>query len=174
MRDFDQADRRQMTTPLLFAAKAANEALADADWLSSDLPDEILQRAGVCIGMGLLDMEYIIDMHRGYTSGTDGRYAYTKVSPFFIPAIISNLAGGNISIKHRLQGPNLCPTAGFAAGCHAVGQAFDVIRAGKADMMLAGATEACISPLTVAGMSLILTVLSDSCTVAKKVIFEVR
>jgi 3-oxoacyl-[acyl-carrier-protein] synthase II len=74
-----------------------------------------------------------------------------RISPFFIPSIITNLASGHIAIRFGLRGPNSCVSTACASGNHAIGESFELIRRGMADVMFAGGTEAVISPLTIGG-----------------------
>lgn len=76
-----------------------------------------------------------------------------RVSPFFVPRILGNMASGNVSIAHGLAGPNLAPATACAAGAHAVGEAALAVRLGLADRMLAGGTEAAIHPLSMVGFA---------------------
>lgn len=76
-----------------------------------------------------------------------------RVSPFFVPQMISNMAAGHISMRHNLRGPSYCPVSACSSGAHAVGEAFRLIKHGYADLMFAGGAEAAISPLAIAGFS---------------------
>ena len=76
-----------------------------------------------------------------------------RISPFFIPMLIANEAAGHIAIKHGIKGPNLCIVTACATGAHSIGDAFRIIQYGDADVMVAGGTEANLTPLTVGGFN---------------------
>jgi 3-oxoacyl-[acyl-carrier-protein] synthase II len=136
---------RKMDPFLQFALAAARLALD-----SSGLPmtSELSERAGVIMGCGLGGISTIEEYHKVLLDSGP-----KKVSPFFIPMIISNMAPGLISIYHGLKGPNLSVQTACAAGTHAIGQAFHMIREGVADVMLCGGVEATISALSIAGFN---------------------
>jgi 3-oxoacyl-[acyl-carrier-protein] synthase II len=136
---------RKMDPFLQFALAAARLALD-----SSRLPmsPELSERSGVIMGCGLGGICTIEEYHKVLLDSGP-----KKVSPFFIPMIISNMAPGLISIYHGLKGPNLSVQTACAAGTHAIGQAFHMIRDGMADVMLSGGVEATISPLSIAGFN---------------------
>jgi 3-oxoacyl-[acyl-carrier-protein] synthase II len=105
-------------------------------------------RAGVIIASGiggfpLIQATHQILMERGPS----------RISPFFIPGSIVNLASGHVSIRFNLQGPSSAPATACAAGAHAIGDAFKIIQRDDADIMLAGGTEGCVSPLAVGGFA---------------------
>ena len=77
----------------------------------------------------------------------------SRVSPFFIPAVITNMASGHITIKYGIRGPNFSVTSACASGAHSIGEAAKYIRSGHCDMMVAGGCEAAITPLAIAGFS---------------------
>jgi 3-oxoacyl-[acyl-carrier-protein] synthase II len=112
------------------------------------LDDERAVKAGCVMGVGLgglITLEETILLLAD--KGPD------RVSPFFIPKLIGNMAPGEISIEFNLKGPNVCLCTACAAGSHAVGEAFEYISRGVADMVLAGGAEAVITPVTVAGFN---------------------
>ena len=126
-----------------FALAAARMALSDA---AVDLDGVDRDRAGVVIGSGigglhLLERQHQILLERGPR----------RISPFLIPGMIINLASGMVSIAHGLRGPNSATATACATGNHAIGDALAMIRHGDADMMLAGGTEAVVTPLAVGG-----------------------
>jgi 3-oxoacyl-[acyl-carrier-protein] synthase II len=105
-------------------------------------------RIGAVIGTGMggvpaLEESYKLLLERG-----PGR-----ISPFFIPSIITNLASGHISMRYGFRGPNSCVATACATGNHAIGDSFEIIRRDAADVMIAGGTEAVITPLTIGGFS---------------------
>lgn len=139
---------------IAFALAAAHEALTDAGLLArAPAPDVRLgpydrDRVGVAIGCGVGAIDEVAAA-AVLLAGSDpgGR----RLSPFFVPRILVNMAAGNVSIAHRLRGPNVAPATACATGAHAIGDAFRLIKHGDADAMLAGGTEACITPVAVAG-----------------------
>jgi 3-oxoacyl-[acyl-carrier-protein] synthase II len=131
-----------------FAVGAAAMAVADS---KLELTEEERWRAGCFIGNGvggLLSLEKTKE-----TLLTKGP---TKVSPYAIPTIIGNLASGQVSIAHGLKGPSYCTTSACSSGAHAIGEAAEWIRRGKVDVMVAGGTEATITPVGIAGFEAML------------------
>jgi 3-oxoacyl-[acyl-carrier-protein] synthase II len=136
---------RKMDPFLQFALAAARLAL---DISRLPMSSELSERSGVIMGCGLGGICTIEEYHKVLLDSGP-----KKVSPFFIPMIISNMAPGLISIYHGLKGPNFSVQTACAAGTHAVGQAFHMIRDGMADVMLSGGVEATISALSIAGFN---------------------
>jgi len=106
------------------------------------------ENVGVIIGVGLCEIDTIEATERAYLDGGP-----RKISPFFIPKVISNLAPGQIAIRHGAKGVNWTPTSACASGTHAIGEAFHLIRRGLQDAVIAGGTESAITPLGVGGFS---------------------
>lgn len=102
-------------------------------------------RAGVAIASGVGSLQEITDGSKVLEE------SYRKLSPYFIPKILINLAAGQVSVRHKLQGPCHSAVTACAAGAHSIGDAANFIRLGYADLMLAGGSESCITPLSVAG-----------------------
>jgi 3-oxoacyl-[acyl-carrier-protein] synthase II len=100
----------------------------------------------VLIGSGIGGMETFETQHRILLERGPGR-----VSPFFIPMMISDMAAGQVSIQFGLKGPNFCTVSACASGAHAIGEALRLIRAGDADVIIAGGSEATITPMALAG-----------------------
>ena len=107
------SELRAMSPASLFALAASNEAVRDAKITMSD---GLSQRTGVAVGMGMADLEYIVES--AYALRDKGP---TKISPYFVPRILTNMAAGLISIKHKLQGPNHSVSTACATGAHAIG-----------------------------------------------------
>ena len=105
-------------------------------------------RFGVIIGSGIGGLPMIERQHSVLLEKGPKR-----ITPFFIPSLIINLAAGHVSIKHNLKGPSSAPATACATGTHAIGDAFRLIRTGEAEMMVAGGTEAVITPTAVAGFA---------------------
>ena len=126
---------------IVTAQMAADDAKLDT---KSEDPD----RVGVIIGSGIGGLPLIEEMHRKLLEKGPSR-----VSPFFIPGLIVNLAAGQISIRFNARGPSSAPATACATGAHAIGDAFKVIQRDEADVMFAGGTEAVVTPLAVGGFA---------------------
>ena len=151
VKEFDPAERidkrevRKMARFTQFAVAAAEEAVRD-----SGLALEEIDRArfGVILSSGIGGLPTIEEEHtRGQQRG------FEKVSPYFVPMAIGNMAAGQIAIRFGLQGMCSCPTTACAGGTNAIGDAFHRIRDGYEDRMLCGGSESCISPLGVGGFA---------------------
>ncbi|MGV8073417.1 MAG: beta-ketoacyl-ACP synthase II [Syntrophobacteraceae bacterium] len=136
---------RKLDPFLRLALGAARLAFEDG---KLSIAPEIAHRAGVYMGCGLGGLTTIEDYHKVLLDGGP-----KKVSPFFIPMLIGNMAPGLISIYHGAKGPNLSVQTACAAGTHAIGQAYHMIRTGMADIMVTGGVESVITPLCVAGFN---------------------
>jgi 3-oxoacyl-[acyl-carrier-protein] synthase II len=121
-------------------------AVMAADNAQFTVRDVERSRSGVLIGTGMGGIPGLEDTHKILLEKGPGR-----ISPFFIPSIITNLASGHIAIRFGLRGPNSCVSTACATGNHAIGDSFELIRRGIADVMFAGGTEAVITPLTIGG-----------------------
>src|SRR5216683_656386 len=126
-----------------FALAAAEMAVRDS---KLDLLRTNLDRVGVIIGTGMGGLETIENTHRALSER-----GHRKVSPFFIPGVIANLAPGQVSLRYGFRGPNFAPVSACATGNHALGQAMLLIECGMADVVLAGGSEATLTPLGLAG-----------------------
>lgn len=138
-------DIKKSDTFIHFAMGAAHFAMED----SGLVIDEANQyRVGVLIGAGMGGLPIIEATHKILLEKGPSR-----VSPFFIPSLIVNLAAGHVSIRYGAKGPNTAPATACTTGLHAIGDAFRHIQIGHADAMIAGGTEAVLSPLSFAGFS---------------------
>ncbi len=137
-------DQRRIDDFILYAVAAADEALNDAAWLPQAEADR--ERTGVILGSGIGGLETI-----AATAIELNEKGPRRVSPFFIPSALINLASGQVSIRHGLKGPNHSVVTACATGAHAVGDAARLIQFGDADVMIAGGAEAAVCPLGIAG-----------------------
>jgi 3-oxoacyl-[acyl-carrier-protein] synthase II len=137
-------DRRKIDDFILYAIAAADEALADSGWKPET--EEERNRTGVIIGSGIGGLGSIYE-----TSIELANKGPRRVSPFFIPSALINLASGQVSIRHGLKGPNHAVVTACATGAHAIGDASRLIMYGDADVMLAGGAEASVNKLGIAG-----------------------
>jgi len=136
---------RRMEKFTQYAVCASKMLMEQAGW---SIPPEEAHRAGVIIGVGLGGIEGIETQHKKLMESGPGR-----ISPFFIPTIIANMAAGMVSIEHGARGANICTTTACASGTHAVGSAFSEIKLGRNDVMICGGTESTITPLSIAGFN---------------------
>jgi 3-oxoacyl-[acyl-carrier-protein] synthase II len=137
-------DQKKMDRFIHFALVAATEAVEDSGWQP---PDEDARCAtGVMIGSGIGGLETIFDASTLVLQGKARR-----LSPFFIPSALINLASGHVSIKYGFKGPNHSVVTACATGVHAIGDAARLIQLGDADVMVAGGAEAAVNILGMAG-----------------------
>ncbi|MDQ0319767.1 3-oxoacyl-[acyl-carrier-protein] synthase II [Pararhizobium capsulatum DSM 1112] len=139
-------EQRKVDSFIIYAMAAADMALQDADWHPQTDDDQIA--TGVLIGSGIGGLEGIVE--GGYTLRDKGP---RRVSPFFIPGRLINLASGQVSIRHKLRGPNHSVVTACSTGAHAIGDAARLIGFGDADVMVAGGTESPISRIALAGFA---------------------
>jgi len=139
----DKKEAKRMDRCTQFAVAASKMAFEDS---GIDLTTEDRERIGTMIGTGIGGMDTLHDQYQNLFDKGPGR-----VSPFFIPMMIGNMVAGQTSITLGLQGPCSCIVTACATGTNAIGDAFKVIQRGDADVMVAGGTEAAISPIAVAG-----------------------
>jgi len=137
-------DRRRMDDFIVYALAAATEAVHDAGWTPTD--EESLERTGVMIGSGVGGLPAIDD-----TSKTLAKDGPRRVSPFFIPMSLINLASGHVSIRFGFKGPNHAVVTACSTGAHAIGDAARLIALDDADVMIAGGAEATVCRIGIAG-----------------------
>jgi 3-oxoacyl-[acyl-carrier-protein] synthase II len=137
-------DQRRVDDFILYAIAAADEAVKDSGWVAET--EEQKERTGVIIGSGIGGLATIEK-----TSVELFEKGPRRVSPFFIPSALINLASGQVSIRHGFKGPNHSVVTACATGAHAVGDAARLIKYGDADVMIAGGAEAAICPVGIAG-----------------------
>ncbi|MBK1726431.1 beta-ketoacyl-ACP synthase II [Halorhodospira neutriphila] len=138
-------EARRMDPFIHYALGACSEAMADS---GVEVGEENADRIGISLGSGIGGLQGIENGHRTLLESGP-----RKVSPFLVPSSVINMAAGNISIRHGLRGPNLSTVTACASGTHNIGLSARLIRAGDADVMIAGGTEKCVTPLGLAGFS---------------------
>lgn len=149
----DARSAKRMERFCQFAVVAAGEAIKDA---GLDMEKEDAFRVGCSVSSGIGSLQAIEREHcRLLEKGPN------RVNPLFVPMMISNMAAGNVSIQYGLKGKNLNVVTACASGTNAVGEAFRSIQYGEADVMIAGGTEACVTPIGIAGFTA-LTALSTA------------
>ncbi|MFO7145303.1 beta-ketoacyl-ACP synthase II, partial [Arthrospira sp. PCC 8006] len=137
-------DAKRIDDFILYGIAAADEALAHSGWQPAD--EAARERAGVLIGSGIGGLQTIYD-----ASITLVEKGPRKLSPFVIPAMLINLASGQVSIRHGLKGPNHSVVTACSTGAHAIGDAARLIAYGDADVMVAGGTESAVTRLGFGG-----------------------
>ena len=141
----DKKDARKMSRFIHLGVAAAQEAVTSS---GLEITDELAERVGVHVGSGIGGFDIIEREHTAFMAG-----GQRKISPFFIPATIANLAAGHISIRHNAKGPNQTASTACTSGAHSVGDSFRIIERGDADVMIAGGAEAAITPMSVGGFA---------------------
>jgi 3-oxoacyl-[acyl-carrier-protein] synthase II len=141
----DKKEARKMDLFIHYALAAATMALEDS---GLEINQDNAERVGVVVGSGMGGLPSIEKYHGAFLEG-----GYRKISPFFIPMSIINLAAGQISIKHGAKGPNIAPVSACATGTHAIGDAFRMIQRGDADAVISGGAESTVCPLGIGGFS---------------------
>ena len=141
----DKKDVKKMDIFIQFALAAAQFAVDDA---RLKVTPEIADSVGVFIASGIGGFSTIEREHHELIKGGPRR-----ISPFFIPASIINLAAGQVSIRFNARGPNLATCTACTASAHAIGEAFEIIRRGDAEVMIAGGSESAITPMGVGGFA---------------------
>jgi 3-oxoacyl-[acyl-carrier-protein] synthase II len=141
----EKKEIKRMDLFVQFALVATQEALGDAQLT---ITDENSEQVGVIVGTGLGGLPTFEKNHTALLEKGPGR-----VSPFFIPMLIANMASGHIAMHFGAKGPNTCVVTACATGAHSIGDAFRAVQYGDAEAIIAGGTEANIAPLTVAGFN---------------------
>jgi 3-oxoacyl-[acyl-carrier-protein] synthase II len=142
---FDRKEIRKLDPFTIYHLVSSKEAISNSG-LNEDKLD--LNRVGVMIGSGVGGIQTLEDQHGTYSSRGQRR-----VSPFFVPRMIANIAAGNLAIKYGFKGPNQTIISACASGTDAIGLASRVIQYGDADVMITGGTEASITGLTISGFA---------------------
>lgn len=138
-------EQKKMDRFIHFTLAATKMALADAEL---SIPEDRQSRAGTIIGVGIGGLPMIERNHEVLRERGPSR-----LTPFFIPGIISNLAPGHVSMTYGLKGPNFAVTSACASGAHAIGEGAEYIRKGLCDVMICGGSEAAITPLAIGGFA---------------------
>jgi 3-oxoacyl-[acyl-carrier-protein] synthase II len=141
----EKGEARKLDRFVQIGVVTADMALTDS---GIDLEREDRARIGVIIGSGVGGIQTLETQHTNLMTRGPSR-----VSPFFVPMMIVDMAAGVVSMRHRLKGPNFATVSACASGAHAVSDAFRILQMGKADAMVAGGTEAAVTPMTVAGFA---------------------
>ena len=141
----EKKEARKMGRFIHLGVAAAEEAVRSSGLA---ITDAIADRVGVHIGSGIGGFDIIEREHAAYLNGGP-----RKISPFFIPATIANLAAGHVSIRHNARGPNQTAATACTSGAHSVGDAWRIIQRGDADVMIAGGAEGAINPMSVGGFA---------------------
>ena len=142
---FSRKDIRKFAGHVQYACVAAKEALEDA---KLKISDELAPRAGVAIGAGIGGISFIEDNFFQLQ-----KFGPRRISPFFIPGSIINMASGYVSILHNLKGPNIAIATACTTGLHNIGQAMRMIQYGDADVMVTGGTEMATTKLAIGGFA---------------------
>jgi len=145
LRFIEKKDVKKMDAFIQYAIAASQFAMEDA---SLTVTPETAPAVGVSIGSGIGGFSTIEREHRALLEGGP-----RKISPFFIPSAIINLAAGQLSIRYGAKGPNTATCTACSASAHAIGDAYEIIRRDAADVMIAGGSEAAITPMSVGGFA---------------------
>jgi 3-oxoacyl-[acyl-carrier-protein] synthase II len=141
----ERKEIKKMDIFIQYALAAGSMAVEDA---GLKIDEGNADRVGVIVGAGIGGLNTIEKYHSVLLQS-----GHRRISPFFIPMLIANLAAGQISMRFGARGPNSCVTTACAAGTHSIGDAFKIIQRGDADTMIAGGSESVITPLTIAGFA---------------------
>lgn len=153
IKDFDpllymhKKEVRKMDRFIQYAYGASEQALQDA---GLEITENNATRIGVYIGSGIGGLPVIEAQHIKMFENENG---WKKISPFFIPSLIVNMASGQVSIKYGAKGPNSATCTACSTSCHAIGDSFKIIQRGDADAMICGGTESVVTPLAIGGFA---------------------
>lgn len=141
----EKKEQKKMDRFIHLSMAAADMALKDS---GLTITEELGMRTGTIIGVGIgglggIETQHSVLLERGPH----------RITPFFIPMVITNMAAGQISIKHGLKGPNYSVTSACASGAHSIGESANYIRKGLCDVMLAGGAEAAVTPMAIGGFA---------------------
>ena len=139
----EKKEVKKMARFIQVAMAASDFAMRES---ALEVTPDIANATGVYIGSGIGGFDVIEREHSKYLNGGPG-----KISPFFIPSAIVNLAAGNVSIRYGAKGPNSATATACSAGAHAIGDAFKIIQRCDAEVMLAGGSEAAVTPMCIGG-----------------------
>lgn len=151
VKDFNPEDfieRKEIKKMDLFIQYALGAGVMAMEDAGLKVTNENADRVGVIVGAGIGGINTIERYHSVLLDS-----GHRRISPFFIPMLITNMAAGQISMRFGARGPNSCVTTACAAGTHSIGDAFKIIQRGDADAMIAGGSESAITPLTIAGFA---------------------
>ncbi|OUM55077.1 hypothetical protein BVG19_g4556 [[Candida] boidinii] len=143
---FESFEIRRLPTFIQYGMVATHEALKDANYFPED--EHSKEMTGVSIGSGFGSMDDV-----NSTAVNFLQHGYRKIQPLLIPKILPNMAAGHVSIKYGFKGPNHSVTTACATGTHSIGDSLLFIKQGYADVMVAGATEAVVHPLSMGGFA---------------------
>lgn len=143
----EKKEQKKMDRFTQFAMYAAQQAIVDSG-LDFSANEVLRARTGAMVGVGIGGLPTIEDQCAVLASRGP-----TRITPFFIPLVITNMASGHISIRYGLRGPNFSVTSACASGVHSVGEAAKYIQDGTCDVMISGGVEAAVTPLAIAGFS---------------------
>ena len=144
--DFDPRAAKRLARFAQFALSASGQALDQAGLSTNGEGSVDLARVGVSVGTGIGGFPFLEKEHAKFLDRGAGKF-----HPLTVPIVISNMAAANVAMRYGLRGPNLCISTACATGNHSIGNALDLIRLGRADVMVAGGTEAVISPFSLNG-----------------------
>ena len=138
-------DQKKMDLFIQYAIASTQMAMRQAQL---EITDKQSDQIGCYIGVGMGGLPMIEEQHQKYLEK-----GASRISPFFIPGVISNLASGYLSILFNIKGPNFTITSACASGAHAIGEAFRLIQNGEVEVMIAGGTEATVCPMAIGGFA---------------------
>ncbi len=141
----EKKEQKKMDTFIHYSIACTKMAMQMANL---QITEELAERTGVLIGVGIGGLPYIEEQYSKMKEKGPGR-----LSPFFIPAVITNLAAGQVSIAIGAKGPNYSITSACASGVHSIGEAYNYIRSGICDVMFSGGSEATVCPLAIGGFA---------------------